>query len=192
VRNTARPSRWSCLATLSLVVVAGGCVGGPHRRGEHQLTLTGLFAHPFDTDGRGDSAGAMVGYNYFLRDRLALMGAITPYRNYNQGDGDAYAAEVQVGLRWYFWEFGGEPRPVAVFSEGLAGVIYSSRSVPEDGTCTNLTDEIGVGFEVPLTDGIRWITGYRLRHLSHGHILHGKNPGEDDQEAYMGLALSIK
>ena len=72
MRNTVGPSRWLCLAIISLVVVAGGCVGGPHRRGEHQLTLTGLCAHPFDTDGRGDSTGATVGYNYFLRDRLSL------------------------------------------------------------------------------------------------------------------------
>ena len=78
-----------------------------------------------------------------------------------------------------------------MFSEGLAGVIYSSRSVPEQGTCNNLTGEIGVGLEVPLTDAIRWVTGYRLRHLSHGHVLHGKNPGEDDQQAYTGFAFSI-
>ena len=63
MRNSAGPSWSSCLATLSLVVVAGGCVGGPHRRGEHQLTLTGLFAQPFDTDGRGDSAGATIGHD---------------------------------------------------------------------------------------------------------------------------------
>jgi hypothetical protein len=73
VRNTAGPSRWSCLAIVSSVVVAGRCVGRLHRHGEHQLTLTGLFADPFDTDGRGESAGATVGYNHFLRDGLALM-----------------------------------------------------------------------------------------------------------------------
>ena len=154
--------------------------------------LTGLFAHPVGPDGRGDSTGVTIGYNYFLRDRLALMGALTPYRKYNQGDGDAYAAELQVGLRWYFWEFGGEARPGAVFTEGLAGAIYSSRSVPEEGTCTNFTGEIGVGLEVPLMEAICWVTSYRLRHLSHGHILHGKNPGEDDHEVYMGLAVAIR
>jgi hypothetical protein len=192
VRNCAIANRWPLSLAMLLVVVIGGCAGGPHRRGEHQLTLTGFFAHPFDTDGRGDSAGATVGYNHFLRDRLALMGALTPYRNYNQGDGDAHAAEFQLGLRWYFWEFGDEPQPVAFFGEELIGAIYSSRSVPEEGTCTNFTGEIGIGLEVPLTDDVRWVTGYRLRHLSHGHILHGKNPGEDDQQVYMGLAFSIE
>ncbi len=64
-------------------------------------------------------------------------------------------------------------------------------ALPEEGTCTNLTGEIGVGIEVPLTDAIGLVTCYRLRHLSHGHILHGKNPGEDDQQMYMGFALSI-
>ena len=80
MKNRAGAKRWSCLAAMSLAVAVGGCAGGPHRRGEHQLTLT---------------------------------------------------------------------------------------------------------------DDIRWLTGYRLRHLSHGHILHGKNPGEDDQEVYVGLAFSI-
>ena len=188
----ARVERWSCLAAVFLAAGVSGCTGGLHHHGERQLMLTGLFSHPFDTDGRGDSAGATVGCNYFLRDRLALMGALTPYRNYNQGDGDAYAAELQLGLRWYFWEFGGQSRPVAVFNEGLAGVIYSSRSVPEEGTSTNFTGEIGVGLEVPLTDAICWVSGCRLRHLSHGHILHGKNPGEDDQQVYMGLAFALK
>jgi hypothetical protein len=175
-----------------LAGAASGCAGGPHRRGEHQLSLTGFFAHPFDNDGRGDSAAATVGYSYFLRDRLALTGAFTPYRTYNQRGGDAQAAEVQVGLRWYFWESGRQARPVAVFTEGLAGAIYSSRSVPEEGTCANLTAEIGVGCELPLADDVCWVTGCRLRHLSHGHILHGKNPGQDDQEIYMGVALSVE
>ena len=191
MKNCAGVEWWSCLAAMSLTVIVSGCTGGPHCRGDRQLTVTGLFAHPFDTDGRGDSAGVTIGYNCFLRDRLALMGAVTPYRIYNQGDGDAYSAEFQLGLRWYFWEFGDEPHSVAFFGEGLAGVIYSARSVPEDGTNTNFTGEIGVGLEVPLTDCIRWVTGGRLRHLSHGHILHGKNPGEDDQQVYTGLAFSI-
>jgi hypothetical protein len=191
MRNRAAANRWPLPLVMLLVAAMGGCAGGPHRQGERQLTMTAFFANPFDTDGRGDSAGATVGYNHFLRDRLALMGALTPYRNHNQGDGDAYAAEFQIGLRWYFWEFGDELQPAALFSEGLVGMIYSSSSIPEEGTNTNLTWEIGLGVEVPLADHICWVTGCRLRHLSHGHIFDGKNPGEDDQQVYMGLAFSI-
>ena len=66
VKKFGRVRQWTCLAITSLAMVAGGCAGGAHGEGEHQLMLTGFFSHPFDADGRGDCAGATVGYNYSL------------------------------------------------------------------------------------------------------------------------------
>lgn len=101
---------FSCLA-------AAGCTGGLHRRGDHQVSLLGSYGHPIkgdviwpDGEGRADNGGVAVGYNYFVGDRFSVGAAITPYRNYNQSEGDAYAGEFQIALRYYVaeWELIGE------------------------------------------------------------------------------------
>ncbi len=188
--------------TIFLLIVAipltcAGCGSGIHRRGEHQVTLLGSYDHPIkgqaiwpDGDGRADNAGVAVGYNYFLTDRFSVGGAITPYRNYNQSDGDAAAAELQVALRYHFADFEIVNTPVGLYAELLGGMMQSSASVPEAGSHTNFTQDAGVGMEVRLGEGFSWLTGYRLRHVSNGYIFSDKNPSQNDHQVYTGLAFS--
>lgn len=183
---------------LAAAVTLGGCAGGVHQRGQHQVSLTGSYGIPIDgaylwpdAEGRAENVGVTAAYNYFLRDRCALTAALSPYRLYEQSDGGTYAGEFQLGVRYYFWELDLEPADIGFFAELLGGLMHSSRSVPEEGTTTNFTQDTGVGFEVLFTKNISWITGYRLRHLSHGHVFGGSsNPSQNDHVVYTGIAIT--
>lgn len=179
------------------VALLPGCAGGLHRAGEHQVTLLGSYGHPIkgdviwpDGEGRAGNAGVALAYNYFATDRLSVGGAITPYRNYNQSDGDAWAGEFQIALRCHFAEGKVGETPVGVFGELLGGLMQSSRSVPEAGTHTNFTQDAGLGIEFKLSENVGWITGYRLRHISNGQAFGGENPSQNDHQVYTGIAIS--
>jgi hypothetical protein len=178
------------LSTL-LVVPLAGCAGGLHHQGEHQISLTGSYSHPFDPDGRGDAGGVTAGYKYFFQDRFAFMANLTPYRNYCLPEGNATAGEFQIGVRWHFWEFEVAELPVGLYAELLAGIMHASRSVPETGAHTNFAEDIGAGVELQVAENVYWTTGCRLRHMSHADILDGPNPGQDDVLIYTGLAFSL-
>jgi opacity protein-like surface antigen len=198
-RNNAMGWRWGRCGACAAIVLLAGCAGGIHHQGEHQFSLTGSFGHPIkgeigwpDGAGRADNAGVTLGYAHFLRDRLALLAQLTPYRNYNQSDGDVWTAEYQMGLRYYFCDFDVAERPVALFAEALGGIMVGPRSVPEDGAHANFTQDTGVGVEVHLADHVAWITGYRFRHLSHGHVFgDDPNPSQNDHQVYTGIAISF-
>ena len=188
---------WTC-AALQLALLSG-CAGGLHHRGQHQLSLTGSFGTAIHgdvgwPDGRGnaDNAGATLGYAYFATDRLALLADLTPYRNYNQSDGDTFASELQLGLRYYVCEFEVADIPVGLYAEALGGLLYGRRSIPEYGAHGNFTQNTGVGVEVQFTPNVSWISGYNLRHLSHGHLFgDDPNPSQNDHFVYTGLAISL-
>jgi hypothetical protein len=115
-----------------------------HRRGERQLLLLGSYGEPIggeavwpDGDGTAQNAGFTLAYNEFLRDRVSWLGTLTPYRIYNQDDGDIYAGEFQLGLRYYFWEFDLAQTPVLLYGEILGGLTYGARSIPEEGSNFN-------------------------------------------------------
>lgn len=190
--------RIGLLMTAAVGVALCGCAGGIHRHGEQQFAVTGSYGFPIQGDsiwpegkGEAENIGVSTAYRYFLRDRLAVGAAITPYRKYIQSDGDSTATELQVGLRYFFWEFDIADRPIGLFAEALGGLMYSTTSVPEAGSNTNFTQDTGVGFEMRVTDVISWVGGYRYRHLSHGHIFAGgDNPGQNDHQVYTGIAIT--
>jgi hypothetical protein len=176
-----------------------GCHGGLHRQGEHQMAVTGSFGTPIegdviwpDGDGRADNAGVTLGYGYYVRDRLAVIAAGTPYRNYNQSDGDVYTGEFQLGVRYHFVNFCIGDVPVGLYAEAIGGIMAGSASVPEEGSHANFTQDTGVGIEVQLMDGVQWMTGYRLRHLSNGYIFGSENPSQNDHHIYTGIAITLK
>ncbi len=186
-------------ATLLPLLPLTACTGGIHRQGQHQLSLHGSYGFPIKGDtlwpeglGQAENVGVTIGYGYFARDRLALRAALTPYRRYRQPDGDAHAGELQVGLRYYFWDFEIGDTPVGLYAEALGGLMHASRRIPAGGAHTNFTQDAGVGFEVQFSDQISWITGYRYRHISHGHVFAGDpNPGQNDNQVYTGLAIML-
>lgn len=184
---------------LAASVVGCGCSGGIHRQGEQRISLTAGYGLPIKSDvlypdgeGRAESSSLTVGYDYFAADRLALHAVATPYRLYDQSDGNVYAGEFQLGLRYYFWEFAVIGMPVALYGEVLGGMMNGARSVPEEGSNTNFTQDTGVGFEVVLSPRLSWIGGYRLKHLSNGRIFRtDSNPSQNDHFVYTGLSMSI-
>lgn len=191
--------RWLRIAGLAAgLAIWAGCSGGIHRAGEHQLSLMGNFGTAFRgdniwPDGRGnaDNAGVQLGYTYFVQDRLGLIAAASPYRNYNQRGGDVYAAELQIGLRYFFWEFDLLKVPVGLFAEALGGLQVGERSIPQNGAHVNFTQNTGVGLEARVTPNFSILGGYHLRHLSHGHVFGNEpNPSQNDHHVFLGLAFS--
>jgi hypothetical protein len=174
-----------------------GCSGGIHVLGDRQIAVHGSYDHPIsgpalypEGDGRAENAGVTVAYHEFFADRTAFVSALTPYRNYNQSDGDIYTGEFQIGVRHYFWEFDLGKVPVGLFAEIYGGLLYGSESVPEEGSQANFTQDTGIGFEARLDKHISWISGYRLRHLSNGYIFSDKNPSQNDHQVFTGIAFT--
>lgn len=188
------------VACSTLLVGAVGCAGGIHRQGEQQFSLHASYGFPIKGDsiypegkGTAENAGVTLGYSYFVRDRLALNVDLTPYRKYNQPNGNITAGELQIGARYYFFDFDlplGDI-PVGFFGEIRGGLMHSSKAVPELGSHTNFTQDTGIGFEARVTDNVSWISGYRYRHLSHGHVFSGDpNPSQNDNQVYTGIAIT--
>jgi hypothetical protein len=179
--------------------MAAGCTGGLHREGDRQITLVGSYGEPIKDAalwyaselGRGQNTALELGYNHFFEDRLAFMVGLTPYKIFNQSDGDVYAAEFQIGFRWYFWEFDLGSVPVGLFGEILGGVMQAAKSVPEEGSHFNFTQDTGLGFEAQFTDRISWIGGYRMKHLSNAQINGYNNPAQNDHHFYTGIAIAL-
>ncbi|MCA9251421.1 MAG: acyloxyacyl hydrolase [Phycisphaerales bacterium] len=197
-RTADKRSQFFCLA-FGCLVVCSGCQGGYHRKGDLQIAFTGTYGHAVkgetfwaDGKGRGDSASASVGLNYFAEDRLALMAELTPMRFFNQSDGDAYSYELSLGARYYFAEFELGTMPVSLYAEILGGMMHGAHSIPEEGSNFNFTQDTGVGMEMKLADNVSWITGYRFQHLSNGDLFNDDNPSQNDNQVYTGIAIELK
>lgn len=192
-------SRLALCLPLPFVVILPACTGGIHRQGNHQISVTSSYDYPItgnviwpDGEGRAQNVGGTVGYNYFFEDRWAFMAAGTPVRIYATPDQYTYAGELQIGFRYYPWEFTLGQTPVALYAEVLGGMLQASRQLPPGGSHTNFTQDTGVGVEVKLTDEVSWLVGYRLRHLSNGYIFAADNPSQNDQQIYTGFAITLK
>lgn len=184
-------------AASATLCSAAGCKGGLHRRGEWRAELIASYEEPIrgetlwaDADGRAEVAGLTVSADHFLADRTALIIAATPYRIYNQPDGDVYAGEFQLGARYYITEWN-KPLPMALYAEVLGGVTLGRHSIPEDGSAFNFTQDTGVGIEAKLTDNISWVTGYRFKHLSNGNFFNDDNPSQNDHQVYTGISIGL-
>jgi hypothetical protein len=188
----------ACLL-IGCMTICTGCHGGHHRKGDLQFAITGTYGHAIkgetfwtDAKGRGDSASASIGLNYFVEDRVALMAELTPMRIFNQSDADVYSYELSVGARYYFAEFELGTVPVSFYGEILGGFMHGARSVPEAGSNFNFTQDTGVGVEMKLADNVSWITGYRFQHLSNGDLFNDDNPSQNDNQIYTGIAIELR
>jgi hypothetical protein len=192
--------RWGDVLVLgcALLLLNAGCHGGLHGKGERRLGIIGSYGEPIkgnaiwpEGDGRAQNAAVTLSYNHYVADRMAVLATATPYRIYNQSDGDIYAGEFQLGLRYHIWETDLGEVPVGLYAEALGGLTCAAKSVPEDGSHLNFTQDTGVGLEVELTDDISWISGYRLKHLSNGRLFGDDNPSQNDHFLYTGLTFRL-
>lgn len=191
-------SVWVGLTTCAAgAMLLAGCHGGVHKKGEQQFTVSGSYGEPFGEgfgynggDGTGQDAALTLGYGRFLEDRVAVSAHVTPYRIYNQDGGDIYAGELQLGLRYYFWELDVLSKPMGFFAEVYGGLLYGARSIPERGSNFNFTQQTGVGLEWRLYDRWSWFAGYRMRHLSNCHLFDDDNPSQNEHSVYTGVAFT--
>jgi hypothetical protein len=144
-----------------------------------------------DGEGRAQNAGMTLDYCHYVADRTAVVVTATPYRIYNQSDGDVYAGEFQLGLRYHIWEFEIAEVPVGLYTEVLGGMTCGAQSIPEEGSHLNFTQDTGLGIEVQLTGDISWISGYRLKHLSNARLFGDENPSQNDHFIYTGLTFRL-
>lgn len=180
-----------------LLYCVAGCKGGLHREGDGQVEVLGSVGIPVKGDfalwwrgeGEAKNAALSVNYQHFVRDRVTVTAGLTPLRLYDQEGDTVYQAEFQAGTRYYPWEFPAWKTPVALYGEVLGGVSWASEPIPPIGSDWNLSLEMGLGFEIHLSDRLRWMVGYRLRHLSNGHGNVPENPGQNDHLLYTGLAF---
>ncbi len=199
MRTGANPHRIFACLVMTLTVLLAGCSGGLHRKGDMQFSMTGTYGHAIkgetpwtDAKGRGDSASASLGLNYFIEDRLALMAELTPMRIFNQSDGDAYTYELSLGARYHFLEFDIAAMPVSLYGEIMGGFMHGNDSVPEEGSNFNFTQDTGVGIEMKLAENVSWVTGYRFQHLSNGNFFNDDNPSQNDHQVYTGVAIELR
>lgn len=183
------------LGLLLLLAATAACQGGRHQRGERHLI--GEISVGIPSGGNllwaGDKAdapnvGAAVAVEGFVRDRVALLGTLYPYRYYDQNDGPAHAQELQFGVRYFPpLEFELGKLPMAVFLDVSVGVIQSSRSIPAGGTHTNITQESGIGLEARLSETSSLLFGYHQRHISNGGGNAPDNPGFNDHQIFVAF-----
>jgi len=185
------------VAAIAAVCVLWGCSGGLHHQGDLRVGVLAAYEEPIrgetpwsDGLGRAQTAAMTVSGDYFLADRTALIVALTPYRIYNQSDGDVYAGEFQLGARYYITQWH-KPVDMALYAEILGGIMLARHSVPEAGSSFNFTQDTGIGVEVKLTDDISWVTGYRFKHLSNGDLFNDDNPSQNDHQVYTGFSIGL-
>jgi hypothetical protein len=178
-------------------LLAMGRQGGMHHEGEHQASFIGSFGTAIkgetirpNGDGRADNAGFTGPYSYDLSDRAAFSAALTPARIYNQSDQDVYTGEFQIGFRWHFFEFDIGTVPVGLYADVWGGMLYGARSVPDEGSNFNFTQDLGMGFEAEIMDNVYWTGGYRHKHLSNGDCFNDDNSSPNDNPVYPGIAFS--
>lgn len=197
-RRRSGKSQWICATnTLLAICTLAGCDGGLHRKGDWRIELTASYdeairgeTHWADGLGRSEAAAGAISGHYFLADRTALILGLTPYRIYNQSDGDVYAGEIQLGTRYYAAQWG-EQFPSAIYAEALGGVTLGRHSIPEDGSAFNFTQDLGIGIETKLTERVSWVAGYRFKHLSNGNLFNDDNPSQNDHQVYTGFSIGL-
>ena len=182
---------------LLLAMFVGGCRGGPFRPGDQLVAIEAAYGDPnldnpiwWVGDGDAPTYAVTVKYSRYFRDRLAWTVGLTPARIFDQSDGTVWSAELQAGIRWDFVDFTVYRVPIVLYGIALGGIMHSSKSVPaERGSHTNLTQDLGLGFEFRWTDSTSMVAGYRLKHLSNGSGSNLDNPSQNSNDVFLGLVI---
>ena len=177
-----------------VAIALTGCLsGGLHRRGDQQIVvhanygkaIVGTSSLGFIGGGTADNAGLTLSYDQFVEDRVAVSSSVS-YRYFDQSDGPVHAAELEVGLRFFFFEF----ETVAFSFDIYIGGMVGTRSVPLNGSHGNFLLGIGPTMEIQLSKKLSVLLGYQFRHLSNaGGFRDPDNPTQNDHRFYAGVAI---
>jgi hypothetical protein len=158
------------------ISVLGGTslpVSALHAKPDHSLTLVSFHI------GRVMSGGA-AGNNFEL-----LVDA-SPFVHVDQGFGVNGWSLSPLFLRWNFPPLGSQgPR---IFSEGLAGMLFTSRPESAEGPTFRFIEQAGFGVRIEQTPGLAWLVGYRFQHISNAGLAR-PNRGGNFNLVYFGASF---
>lgn len=157
-----------------------GLVGGTslpvsalHAKPDHSLTQVSLHI------GRVMSGGP-TGNNFEL-----LVDA-SPFVHVDQGFGVNGWSVSPLFLRWNFPPLGSQgPR---LFSEGSAGMLFTSRPESVEGPAFRFIEQAGFGVRIEDTPGRAWLAGYRFQHISNAGLSR-PNRGGNFNLVYFGVSF---
>ena len=151
-------------------------------QGQLRWTIQGAWSiSAKDTEDQSGLLG--FGIDYFLIDNLSINGDFNG-AYINQNGSDAWGLNFNLIVRWHIiakenWSF---------FVDGGAGLLWTTKDVPDDGSRFNFTPQLGAGFTIGVGGNARVITGVRWLHISNAN-LYSSNPGRDSIEVYAGITL---
>lgn len=149
-------------------------------RGQMTFNVYGDWATDFEADWL---AGAQLGMSWFFVDNLSLDVQLEQYAIIQEG-ANAYAVGPALLLRWHFLA----RETWSVYTDFGCGFIWSTESVPSNGSDFNFTPRIGIGGSFEVVDNLRVMTGIRWFHISNANTS-TPNPGRDSLELYAGISI---
>jgi hypothetical protein len=158
------------------ISVVGGTslpVSALHARPDQSLTLISLHV------GRVMSGGP-TGNNF------ELLFDASPFVHLEQGEGVNGWSFSPLFLRWNFPPIG--PQGPRIFSEGSAGMLFTSRPESVQGPTFRFIEQAGFGVRIEQTPSLAWLAGYRFQHVSNGG-LSGPDRGGNFNLIYGGVSF---
>jgi len=117
---------------------------------------------------------------------LQLILDATPFLQVHQSNAVRGWAVSPLFVRWNFPAMG--VRGARIFSEGSAGLLFTTRPVPERATSFSFLDQLGFGVRIEERARRAWLIGYRFQHISNAGLVQ-PNPGANFNFVYLGLSF---
>lgn len=144
--------------------VQGG-IGIDVKRSENKLGLLGL------------------GISHFIFENLSLDAELNAMF-FDQRGSDAFGGNLNFLFRWHFFA----QETWSIYLDGGAGVLFTTRDVPSNGSSFNFTPQAGLGVSFDIGNDMRILTGVRWHHISNAST-YRSNPGRDSVMGYAGLSM---
>lgn len=129
---------------------------------------------------------AHAGVSHYLLDGLAV--SLEAVGGATVGDDTGGAVGCDLLLRWVFFQREGW----ALYAEGGAGMLYTTKSFKSNATHFNFTPQLGSGARVQISESIDLMGGVRWHHMSNADIDgRDRNIGFDGPMVYGGAVITF-
>ncbi len=123
------------------------------------------------------------GITYFFVDNLSIVAEVNAIY-FDQSGKDALGGNINLTFRHHFvirdtW---------SLYADAGAGLLGTSKRVPQDGSHFNFVPHAGLGVSFDLGDDARLFLGARWHHISNANT-HRNNPGRDSVLGYAELSF---